>query len=123
LSRKYGSLGWRQGPGKFTKHAETCPHCDVTFRKPKIEKEKKILACSSRLAESVEGLNSSLAQSAGESWRCKLLKNCKKVAHPVSSEISDLCEISDLLLFFSYFASQYKEIKSGNYFSDACCVN
>ena len=25
---------------------------------------------------------------------------------PVSSEISDLCEISDLLLFFSYFASQ-----------------
>jgi len=33
---------------------------------------------------------------------------------PVSSEISDLCEISDLLLFFSYFVSQNKEIKSGN---------
>jgi len=33
---------------------------------------------------------------------------------PVSSEISDLCEISDLLLFFSYFACQNKEIKSGN---------
>jgi len=28
---------------------------------------------------------------------------------PVSSEISDLCEISDLLLFFTYFASQNKE--------------
>jgi len=41
---------------------------------------------------------------------------------PVSSEISDLCEISDLLLFFSYFDSQSKEIKSGNYFFDACCV-
>ena len=27
---------------------------------------------------------------------------------PVSSEISDLCEISDLLLFFTYFASQNK---------------
>jgi len=27
----------------------------------------------------------------------------------VSSEISDLCEISDLLVFFSYFASQNKE--------------
>jgi len=40
----------------------------------------------------------------------------------VSSEISDLCEISDLLLFFSYFASQNKEIKSGYYFSDVCCV-
>jgi len=37
-------------------------------------------------------------------------------ADPVSSEISDLCEISDLLLFFSYFASQNEEIKSGNYF-------
>ena len=40
---------------------------------------------------------------------------------PVSSEISDLCEISDLLLFFSYFASQNKELKSGNYFFDVCC--
>ena len=36
---------------------------------------------------------------------------------PVSSEISDL------LLFLSYFASQNKEIKSGNYFLDVCCVN
>ena len=42
---------------------------------------------------------------------------------PVSSEISDLCEISDLLLFLSYFASQNKEIKPGNYFFDVCCVN
>jgi len=41
----------------------------------------------------------------------------------VSSEISDLYEIYDLLLFFSYFASQNKEIKSGNYFYDVCCVN
>ena len=42
---------------------------------------------------------------------------------PVSNEISDLCEISDLLLFLSYFASQNKEIKPGNYFFDVCCVN
>jgi len=39
----------------------------------------------------------------------------------MSSEISDLCEISDLLVFFSYFASQNKEIKSGNYFFDVFC--
>ena len=45
------------------------------------------------------------------------------VPDPVSSEISDLCEISDLLLFFSYFASKNKEIRSGNYFFHACCVN
>jgi len=41
----------------------------------------------------------------------------------VSSEISDLCEISDLLVFFSSFAFQNKEIKSGNYFFDVCCGN
>jgi len=42
---------------------------------------------------------------------------------PVSSEISDLCEISDLLLFLSYFTSQNKEIKFGNYFFYIYCVN
>jgi len=42
---------------------------------------------------------------------------------PVSSGISDLCEISDLLLFFSCVASENKEIKSGNYVYDACRVN
>ena len=42
---------------------------------------------------------------------------------PVSSEISDLCEMSDLLLLVSYFASQNKKIKFGNYLFDVCCVN
>jgi len=54
---------------------------------------------------------------------------------PLSSEIYDTCEISDLLIFLSYFPSQNKEIvaqhhqrgcdkiKSGNYFCDVCCVN
>jgi len=32
-------------------------------------------------------------------------------------------KISDLLLFFSYFASQNKEITSDNLFFDVCCVN
>jgi len=41
----------------------------------------------------------------------------------VSSKISDICEISGLVLFFSYFASQMKELKSGNYFFHVCCVN
>jgi len=36
--------------------------------------------------------------------------------YPVSGEISDLCEISGLLLFFSYFAFRKEETKSGNYF-------
>jgi len=43
-------------------------------------------------------------------------RNLRLLPFPVSSEISDLCEISDLLLFLSYFASHDKEIKFGNYF-------
>jgi len=35
---------------------------------------------------------------------------------PVSNEILDLREISALLLFVSYFASQCKRIKFGDYF-------
>jgi len=42
---------------------------------------------------------------------------------PVLSEISDLCEISDLKLFLSYFTSQNNEIKFANYFFGVCCVN
>jgi len=42
---------------------------------------------------------------------------------PVSSEFSDICEISDLILFFNCFSSQNKEIRSGNHFFDVCCVN
>jgi len=34
---------------------------------------------------------------------------------PVSSEVSDLCKISGLLLLISYFASESKGIKFGNY--------
>jgi len=44
-----------------------------------------------------------------------------RMIKPVSSEIFDICEIFDLLLFFSYSASQNKEIKSGNYFFDVLC--
>jgi len=33
-----------------------------------------------------------------------------QIPDPVSNEISDLCEISDLLLFVSYFASRSKTI-------------
>ena len=47
---------------------------------------------------------------------------CSVSVISVSNEISDLCEISDLLLFVSYFASLSKGIKFGNYFFDVCCV-
>ena len=41
----------------------------------------------------------------------------------MSSEISDLCEIYDLLLYVSHFASHGKGIKFGNNIFDVCCVN
>jgi len=42
---------------------------------------------------------------------------------PVSSEMSDLCETYDLLLFVSHFACQSKGTKFGDYSFDVCCVN
>jgi len=42
----------------------------------------------------------------------------------MTSEISDLCKIYDLLFSVSYFASQSsKGIKFDDYFFDVCCVN
>jgi len=55
-----------QGQAKVAKISQTCPHCDITSRKPQIQSEKFFLISTRRLAESVEGLNSSLAQSPGE---------------------------------------------------------
>jgi len=40
-----------------------------------------------------------------------------------SESIFYLCEISYLLLFVSYFASQRIRIELDDYFFDGCCVN
>ena len=56
------------------------------------------------------------------SVRADIVNGCV-MTQPVSSEISDLCEISDLLLFVSHFASQSNGIKIGDYFFDVCCAN
>jgi len=45
---------------------KTCPHLDVTQRKLHAQNENFFFISTRRLAESVEGLISSLAQSAGE---------------------------------------------------------
>jgi len=42
--------------------------------------------------------------------------NCMRYRWAVSSEISDLCEVSDLLFFGSYFACRRKRAKFGDYF-------
>ena len=41
----------------------------------------------------------------------------------MSSEISDYCELSQLLLFVTYFASQGKGIKFSDFFFDVSRVN
>jgi len=70
-----------QGRPKVAKISKTCPHCDVTSRKPQTENKKRFFSISSRrLAESVDDLDSSQAQSVGELWSCKNLKSrVKKV--------------------------------------------
>ena len=69
---------------------------------------------------------------AGADWECYTLSVSKcngplpplfTVKCPVWREISDLCEISDLLLFVSYFPSQRKGIKFVDCVFDVCCVD
>jgi len=64
LSHNNGPMGWGPGPGKGSqKH----PHLWRSSRKPPTENKNIFFWISTtRLAESVEGLNSSLAQSLGE---------------------------------------------------------
>jgi len=46
-----------------------------------------------------------------------------KTSTSMSSENSDLCQISDLVLFDSYFVFQSKGIKFGDGLFDVSCVN
>ena len=65
-------MGWAPGPANISK---TRLHCDVTSRKPPPKAKKFFFSISTRrLAESVEGSNSSLAQSPGELEDCKGLQ-------------------------------------------------
>jgi len=76
LSPKIGPLGRRPGPGREAKITQK--HLLVTFSPEKLKPQTKNFFFSmstTRLAESAEGLNSSLAQSPG-SYR--IAKLCKK---------------------------------------------
>jgi len=61
LSQKSGSKGWGLGPAKISK---TCLVCDVTSRNPPPKTKNVFFSIlTARLVESVDGLDSSLAQS------------------------------------------------------------
>ena len=64
LSHNIGPMGWSPGPGKGSQK-----HLHLWRSPPKNPHQKRKLFFSistTRLAESVEGLNSSLAQSSGK---------------------------------------------------------
>jgi len=67
LSPKNGPSGRRPGPGKDGQNNAKTPLL-VTFPPEKLKPKTKkfFLILTTRLAESVEGLNSTLAQSPGE---------------------------------------------------------
>jgi len=62
-----------QGQVKVTKKSKNTPTCSGPLSEPQTEIENRFFSISSRrLAESEDGLDSSLAQSGGELQRCKL---------------------------------------------------
>jgi len=73
LSQKIGSLVWRPGSGKIGQKDEKTP-CDNPHSEPKTK--IFFLFLTRRLAEPVDVLNSSLAESVGELWRRKFGQKC-----------------------------------------------
>ena len=73
LSQNTGSMGWGPGPGNGGQiKVKTPPLVAGPPREPQTENEKRFFSISTRrLAESVDGFDSSLAQSAGELWSCR----------------------------------------------------
>jgi len=83
LSQNDGLMGWDPGPDEGgQKNAKTPPLLEVPPENAKPKTKNVFFSILIRLAESVDGLDNSLAQSASELWSCKNLKSrVKKVAH------------------------------------------
>jgi len=64
-------VGWR-----WRKRGKNASTCDDPHREPKPKTKVFFSILTRRLAESVDGLNSSLAESVGELWRCKPGQKC-----------------------------------------------
>jgi len=62
-------MGWGPGPAKGEQNFQNIPSLWHHLQKTLTENEKRFFSMSTRrLAESVEGLNSSLALAAGDFW-------------------------------------------------------
>jgi len=75
LSQNNGPMGCGPGPGKSGQKSKNTPTFSGPPANPKPKTKILFLSISSRrLAESVDGLDSSLAQPHGELWDCKILQ-------------------------------------------------
>jgi len=75
LNQNNGPMGWGPGPGKGGQKKQKHPHLWRSPQRTPNQKRKVFVSISSRrLAESVEGLNSSLAQSPGQLWPKECVK-------------------------------------------------
>ena len=62
-------MGWGSGPAKGDQNFQKMPSLLCHLQETPIENKKRFFSMSTRrLAESVEGLNSSLALAAGNLW-------------------------------------------------------
>jgi len=67
LSQMNGSMGWCPGPAKSCPNFQNIPSLWRHLQKSPTENEKRLFSIlSTRLAESVDGLDSSLDQSVGK---------------------------------------------------------
>jgi len=83
LSQKSGSMGWGPGPVKGGQNFQNMPSLRRHLQKNPHQKRKTFFFSMStrRLAESVEGLNSSLALAVGDLWP----KKCGPIYGPARS--------------------------------------
>jgi len=79
LSPKNGPLGQRPGPGKDGQNNAKKTYLLRSPQKTNPKRKMFFLMSTRRLAESVEGLNSSLALAAGDLWPKKGVPVCWRV--------------------------------------------
>jgi len=96
LSQEMANLFGAQGQLKRVKHSKTCPLCDVTKRKPHTQNKYFFIETRSD-AESIDGLNSALAQSAGQLQRCKPSPKFWQVRDFKGSESVSVCSNAQLV--------------------------
>jgi len=75
LSQNNGSMGWGPGPAKGGQNFQNMPSLWRHLQKSPHRKRKTFFSIlTTRLAESVDDLDSSLAQSPGKLYDCKVLQ-------------------------------------------------